>query len=533
MVLYASLCLGIAGLSGCMGDSEGDWTDADGLGSDGDGGDEAGDAPVDPDELILSPDLVVMDDDPCVASVDVPEDRELLTFEFACDPLTHQLAEGRIVVGTEGGGYLRRIVALEEDGMTVRAWTEEASLNEVIEHGSMAELITPNVGRNLIDFSNTTLYSGEYLGSNILVRLSRARFDIAPALVLDGHWSYGEMEHFEMDLGVDFTADVLATVSSTNRLRWGQETKLWEMIWPFAFAIGPVPVAGALTLALKVGFRIDAPGQMSTSLGANGAMNIHTKKSWVSGFGWVDNDVFEGNWDIVEPSLNTSNRFKARIYARLDSSIQMYGVAGPRVATDLFVQGIGTADCAGLDYQVDAGIESRCSVRINILDKFKPEKTFARATLTADLLEGSVGWPVGSPVLCDHRQIRCGQTVFGDTSESDMALMDGYDCNVGNYEAAEVVYQWKANRSGTVHWELQDADPTTTNHDVVVVDGYMQLATGSCSAWGTNSVEFEAVEGTTYFLVVDGYNEDHGPYRAKLICDEDEGPDTLGTINPW
>jgi len=537
LLCFSLVCLlGVFG-SSCVGEPDGDWLGDDRVNDAAEGGADAGDAAsddaVEPGDLVLNSDLIIIDDDPCVAAVDVPEDRELLTFDFSCDPLVHELAAGRIVVGTEGGGYLRRIVAIEEDGLTVRAWTVEASLNEVIEHGTMDETISFNTGRTLIDFSNTSLYSGEHLGSSVSVYLNRGSFDINPALVMDGHWSYGSMENFNMDLGVDFSADLLATLSSSNRLSWGRDKTLWEMAWPFAFAVGPLPVAGNLTLELKAGFRIDAPGQMSTSVGANGDMQIHTRKSWVSGFGWIDNDLFEGDWDIVEPGLNISNRFKARVFARLDANIKIYGVAGPRVATDLFVQTVAVADCAGLDYQVDAGVESRCSVRINILDKFKPEKTFARATLTADLTEGTVPWPVSSPVLCDHTAIRCGQTVTGDTSESETALIDGYECNVGNYEAAEVVYQWKANRSGTVEWQLHDAEPTVTNHDVFVLDGYMQLATSNCSDWGSNSVEFEAVEGSTYFLVVDGYHEDHGPYTAQLTCDDATGGEPDGGLGPY
>ena len=113
-------------------------------------------------------------------------------------------------------------------------------------------------------------------------------------------------------------------------------------------------------------------------------------------------------------------------------------------------------------------------------------------------------------------------------------MYDGYSCNVGNYQAPEVVYQWKATKSGTVLWELIDPEPNLINHDLFVVKGMWDLALGNCETWGLNDVEFEAEAGQTYYLIVDGSNMDSGTYEAKLTCDEGNPFSNDGdTSNPF
>ena len=36
--------------------------------------------------------------------------------------------------------------------------------------------------------------------------------------------------------------------------------------------------------------------------------------------------------------------------------------------------------------------------------------------------------------------------------------------------------------------------------------------------YGGNSVDFEAVAGHTYYLLVDGFNGDEGPFEARVDC---------------
>ena len=60
------------------------------------------------------------------------------------------------------------------------------------------------------------------------------------------------------------------------------------------------------------------------------------------------------------------------------------------------------------------------------------------------------------------------------------------------------------------------------------------MVTADCLTWGSNSIEFEAEAGRAYYLVVDGYDEDAGPFGAQFEC-SDEGSNGGGddTFNPF
>lgn len=473
-------------------------------------------------DVKLYEDVLVGDEDPCLVGVDFEEDREVLTFTFTCDPVGRGYEPGVIVVGSVNGGYLRRIVSVGVSGQTITAWTEEASLAEVIQEGGFSQEIEFDDGaRTLIDLGGTSLWSGDVGPASVSASLPRAAFDIDPALIMDGYWALGEMQSFDFDLGVDLEADFALTLSSTNGLRYSKDRALWTHNWPFAFAIGIVPVAGVVEMALKIGFRADAPGHMTVTTGATGDLSIHHRKEWRNTLGWADRDVSEGDWEIEPPALEVSTEAKVRAYVRIDTTVKLYGVVGPRFRTEMGAQVTAQPSCDGIEYEVEADVGGSGSITLNLFDRFKPTKTFLKVTFTADLMEGLVPWPFEMSLPCDEESIMCGQTVEGDTRENLAPIHNGYSCNVGNYQAPEVVYEWKATKSGTVLLELIDPEPNLINHDLIVVNGMWNLAYGDCDTWGLNEVEFEAVAGETYYLIIDGYNNDSGTYKAKLTCDED------------
>ena len=102
--------------------------------------------------------------------------------------------------------------------------------------------------------------------------------------------------------------------------------------------------------------------------------------------------------------------------------------------------------------------------------------------------------------------------------------MNFYPCNVGNYDGPEVVFEWTAGVTQTVEWKLPanlvHLNPTDINLDPIVLDGDNTTCINTqCLAAGANSVQFEAVSGHTYYLVVDGYDGGEGPFGAELDCD--------------
>lgn len=119
------------------------------------------------------------------------------------------------------------------------------------------------------------------------------------------------------------------------------------------------------------------------------------------------------------------------------------------------------------------------------------------------------------------QELSCGDIIVGNTLTSPTATsaMNGYPCNVGNYDGPELVYEWTAPSSGTAEFSLVDPRPTELNQDVFVLDGSAgECSSSLCLEAGSNSVSFPAVAGQTYLLVVDGFAGQGGAFQASLDC---------------
>jgi len=512
-------------VAACVDGSDGDWNDADDPDGDANG-----------DEVVLHDDVVLVEDSPCFVEVDVPEDRVELRFDFSCDVADLAIEPGKIVVGATGGGYLRRVLSVTSEGATLVVLTEEASLSEAVVQGSLSETLTELGDRSLINLGNTTLFSGDIGPSSAVVRLDTGYIDIDPVFVMTGHWSDGSVERFQASMGLGINGDLSASISSTNGLRYGTSKTLSSYSWPFAAAVGPLPVVGTVNVKVKAGFRVDAPGQVSIKMGAAGALDYRTENKYRRTTGWSSEEVAENTWALRPPEFNISSHASARVYIRLELSVALYGVVGPSSSNTLYISTKAKPTCAGIDWKLNSGFSSRVNVKLNILDKFTPTKTFAKVNFTAELDSGVIPWPLNFPLPCGQEEIRCNEKVSGDTSVGYSAELSGYSCNVGNYDSPEAIWKWVAPSTQTVNWTLLDAVPTATNHDVMVLDGAWGLVTADCMTWGSNSIEFEAEEGKSYYLVIDGYDEDAGPFGAQLECSE-EGSNGAGSgelpFNPF
>jgi phosphatidylserine/phosphatidylglycerophosphate/cardiolipin synthase-like enzyme len=116
--------------------------------------------------------------------------------------------------------------------------------------------------------------------------------------------------------------------------------------------------------------------------------------------------------------------------------------------------------------------------------------------------------------------LQCGGTVRGDNGGPDSTdVIDGWRIGVGNYRGSEVAYAWRATADGPVTWELIDPRPLVANQDLFVLQGSSTACRASdVIQRGFNDVTFEARAGETYFLVLDSFPGEEGPYEVRLDC---------------
>jgi hypothetical protein len=131
---------------------------------------------------------------------------------------------------------------------------------------------------------------------------------------------------------------------------------------------------------------------------------------------------------------------------------------------------------------------------------------------------------------CDEAgpTISCGDTLSGDNTfdpnNPTLGLtdtVDGYPCNIGQYSAPEISYEWLATVSGTVEVSFLNPQPTVLNHDIIALDGTNgQCVNTQCleGGQGFNRLEIDAVAGYTYYFVVDAFEGEEGPFQLHLDC---------------
>ncbi len=140
---------------------------------------------------------------------------------------------------------------------------------------------------------------------------------------------------------------------------------------------------------------------------------------------------------------------------------------------------------------------------------------------TAHLSDGeSVGSPAAPPAVCAPAfEVGCGENVVGDTADWNGGatdVMKHYSEGVGTFDGPEIVYRFVAPTDGDVRFRLVDPTPMEIDHDVFVLEEV--CAPDHTLVAGFNAAPFEARQGQSYFLVVDGYDGAAGAFEVAVEC---------------
>ena len=115
-------------------------------------------------------------------------------------------------------------------------------------------------------------------------------------------------------------------------------------------------------------------------------------------------------------------------------------------------------------------------------------------------------------------EVACGGTwsTTNDDAQQSKATLTTYSCSADEYTGPEVAATFVAPFDGTVTVTLDDESAET---DILVVSDAQGLCDpANCVATGFDEATFEAVAGTTYYLVVDGYDGAVGSFTLALDC---------------
>ena len=444
------------------------------------------------------------------------------------------LVPGQIIWGLEDGGYLRRIVDIDLTADRARLTTEFASLAEAVTDVEFDESVDLDDGArgNSVDFSGRVLDSVEVEGGTSTVTVSRGVLNLSSQVNAKGSFGFLRLKSvtsrnrftLDLDLDVDFHSD-----GPTDR---AQMVELETFEQPFTFRIGPVRVRGVLHSTVYIGFAHMSDGPIDVSTSFSGGGTVEMGGTYTMPGSWAPHWNPNVSGTVMELEPGGTGDWSGRAYVYIKGKVVVDGVEGGTSTYQLETTGNTESDCATTTWETGGAVVAETLMKLRIMGR-SVDHAFPHLNEWVDRKDGSIehvepplgcdGGPVLGAGLCAAAaDIGCGGVVSGDTATDPEAasLMDAYPCNVGNYDAPELVYRWVATQAAPVSFGFIDPEPTVLNHDLLVLGSDAGVcAAESCEASGFNAVEFEPIPGRTYYFVVDGYDDNAGAFEASLDCD--------------
>ncbi len=281
-----------------------------------------------PDDGVPSDGLIILDDLPDINLKAIFDD--MMSFFTGADS---PFQVGDLVVGSDAGGFLRRILALGESGDNIFAETELASLAEAIEQGLLlkdvdittqdfidAGLIPAGGTVTLVDLSGTSIYQ-DY-GVNIYI--ATGTLECTPDVAISADFEDNELETFALTVSgnLDFDFDVAAAVDEGYPLSF--ETDIIPPVnVPFATSIGPVPVTGTVGLRFPIGVVGTFEGDTSVTAGFDVNSDFSISALFDGDFS-QSVDVGTPVWTGHEPVWSIEIGADVDVYVKVVAEVTLY-----------------------------------------------------------------------------------------------------------------------------------------------------------------------------------------------------------------
>ena len=281
-------------------------------------------------------------------------------YKYLWDAENEIIDIGDVIVGSDGMGYMRKVISANYQDSFLILNTEQALIEDIIieldlidslqiiigdydkayVNGRMVDvqIIHSIPGVNIkskgpgISLDNTVLYDSQHASAII----TNGKIDFNPIFrralkVSWGTWK-PQLDHFKLSVGgrLDFDCDL--ELKSSQAVSFGEELRIIGMLIP-AFQIGPIPVL--VHLDFYVGFEagMDFSGTMHSGCESSAWLEVGAEYE----SGW--NNIWEKGADF-DPYLQWSStaNANARAYVRPEVGLTIAGVAGPYINVETYLK---------------------------------------------------------------------------------------------------------------------------------------------------------------------------------------------------
>ena len=322
-----------------------------------------------------SEDVVAVDEIEDIALADIEE--EGLTFSYDGDPGT-PLEVGDIVTGTEGGGYLRRLMAVDQDGNTVVAETEQVSLAEALEVGVLDADVTftakdfadsgvPLIatGTTIIDLSNTVIFDQD----GVTLTITRGTLDFAPTIELDATWADHRLTALTAVTTGEMTLNLDMKLAAADEAVLAYEIDVFPPITkPFLFYIGPVPVMGTASLEFPFGVIGTVNGSASVESGFDATGTITIGGEYADNE-WTDLSDVNGFAPNPHPVVWTfAAGAGVDVFVKPKAGLNLYGVSDLTAAAIPYISANARLLPPPQNFVLTAGLDGIITYELGIFD---------------------------------------------------------------------------------------------------------------------------------------------------------------------
>ncbi len=316
-----------------------------------------------PDDSVIKDGVVVVDD---VEGLDVTSMSDgALQLESKLD---EPLVVGDIVVGEANGGYLREVTSVAQKGTTVTAQTSLATLEDVVESGTLitafgagpehfqAAGLKTKGDTTIIDLSGTDIYR-DY---GIAITLENGTLDCAPNFFMDAEWDNFKLETFDLSTNGTITLDLDLKIALDSATPLSGEWDLTSPILiPFSAAIGPVPIFGHVKMSFPIGVTGNLTGDTYVMSGLDITDTFNIDTHYGDG-AWDETTVDLFNFDVNGHPLtwNIDLGGQVTVYIKVVCELSLYESAElelyvkPWLMTDIHIlpSPASVAMTGGLDF---------------------------------------------------------------------------------------------------------------------------------------------------------------------------------------
>jgi hypothetical protein len=262
------------------------------------------------------------------------------------------LMPGRVIVGTENEGYLRKVVSAEVRGGRLYVSTTPACLTDfimfcaidtVVEAGfgssmsrGAAELgaapadrvrLAPGVSLDgsVIGLSGVILYSGEVDGASLRVAIPSGRLTFNPDFSLRLNIGSHTVDELRAEASGRLDLAFDATIESSGKVELSREVPIASFSRQVILHVGSVPVVETITTSIVAGFSIDKGFAGSASIGEDfyGAISLGARYS-NSAWSPINSSPFTFNPHRIVYASTDEASFDVYVEPRVE--VRFYGV---------------------------------------------------------------------------------------------------------------------------------------------------------------------------------------------------------------